>query len=181
MSGAGQRIVMAGSGISWHLLAMHLIARFAAPQQAMQVARMKLMDLNAASSVAYASLKYTGRTMDPVVARCQQWAALNYASASPVAQMVALSGLAERTFKRRFVLATGMSPLEYAHAVRLEEAKQMLETANEPVEAIALEVGYQDAGFFARLFKRNVSMTPAQYRGHFGGLARRLAAFGPGV
>ena len=117
-SGADQRIVMAGSGISWHLLAMHLIARFAAPQQAMQVARMKLMDLNAASPIAYASLKYTGRTADPLVARCQQWAALNYATASPVTQMVALSGLPERTFKRRFALATGMSPLEYVHALR---------------------------------------------------------------
>ena len=175
MSGAEQRLVMAGSGISWHLLAMHLIARFAAPRQAMQVARMKLMDLNAASPIAYASLKYTGRAADPLVARIQQWAALNYAAASPVTQMVALSGLPERTFKRRFSLATGMSPLEYIHAVRLEEAKQMLESADTPIEAVALEVGYQDAGFFARLFRRKVSMTPGQYRGHFGAMARRLS------
>jgi transcriptional regulator GlxA family with amidase domain len=175
VSGADQRIVMAGSGISWHLLAMHLIARFAAPKQAMQVARMKLMDLNATSPVAYASLKYTGRTADPLVARCQQWAALNYAAASPVTQMVALSGIPERTFKRRFTLATGMSPLEYVHALRLEEAKQMLATGDQPVEAIALEVGYQDAAFFGRLFRRKVAMTPAKYRAHFGTLARRLS------
>ena len=175
-SGADQRIVMAGSGISWHLLAMHLIARFAAPQQAMQVARMKLMDLNAASPVAYASLKYTGRNADPLVTGCQHWAALNYAAVAPVTQMVALSGLPERTFKRRFTLATGMSPLAYVHALRIEEAKQMLESSDQPVEAIALEVGYQDAAFFGRLFRRKVSMSPAQYRGHFGKLARRLAA-----
>jgi len=175
MSGPDQRLVMAGSGISWHLLAMHLIARFAAPKQALEVARMKLMDLNATSPIAYASLKYTGRTADPVIARCQQWAAQNYAEAAPVMQMVALSGLPERTFKRRFALVTGMSPLEYVHALRLEEAKQMLETAEAPIEAIALEVGYQDAGFFGRLFRRKVSMTPAQYRGHFGALARQLS------
>lgn len=175
-TGDDQRIVMAGSGVSWHLLAMHLIARFAAPQVAMQVARMKLMDLNAVSPVAYASLKYTGRNADLAITRCQQWAALNYAAAAPVTQMVALSGLPERTFKRRFALATGMSPLEYVHALRIEEAKQMLASGDAPVEAIALEVGYQDAAFFGRLFRRKVSMTPAQYRAHFGKLARRLAA-----
>lgn len=36
-----------------------------------------------------------------------------------------------------------MSPLEYVDTVRLEEAKQMLEVGGDPVEAIAVEVGYQ--------------------------------------
>ena len=57
---------------------------------------------------------------------------------------------------RRFVKATGMSPLHYVHALRLEEAKQILETEDLPIEAVALEVGYQDNGFFGRLFRRRV-------------------------
>jgi transcriptional regulator GlxA family with amidase domain len=93
---------------------------------------------------------------------------------APVAQMVALSGLPERTFKRRFAQATGMAPLEYVHTLRLEEAKQMLETGDAPVEQIATEVGYQDASFFNRLFRRKVLLTPAQYRRRFGALSRRL-------
>jgi transcriptional regulator GlxA family with amidase domain len=99
---------------------------------------------------------------------------MNYGCESPVAQMVALSGLAERTFKRRFTQATGMAPLEYVHTLRLEEAKQMLESGDAPVEAVALEVGYQDASFFGRLFRRRVGLTPAQYRRRFGQLSRRL-------
>jgi len=174
IGGAERRIVMAGSGISWHLLALHLIARFGTPQQALQVARLKLMDLNAASPVAYASLNYTGRAIDPLIAKCQHWAAQHYACASPVTQMVALSGLPERTFKRRFALATGMTPLEYVHALRLEEAKHMLVNGDDPVATIALEVGYQDAAFFGRLFRRKVAMTPAAYRRHFGALARGI-------
>ncbi|MEZ5603046.1 MAG: helix-turn-helix transcriptional regulator [Burkholderiaceae bacterium] len=93
--------------------------------------------------------------------------------------MVALSGPPERTFKRRFAQATGMSPIEYVHTLRLEEAKQMLEAGDDPVEAVALEVGYQDASFFSRLFRRRVALTPAQYRRRFGGLKRRLAAAQP--
>jgi transcriptional regulator GlxA family with amidase domain len=86
------------------------------------------------------------------------------------AEMVRLSGLPERSFKRRFQQATGMSPLEYVHTLRLEEAKQLLESGGTPVKAIASEVAYEDAGFFSRLFRRRVSLTPAQYRKRFGAM-----------
>ena len=173
-AGEGQRILMAGSGVSWHLLVLAIVARFAGPEEAMRVARINLMDLNSTNPVAYASLTHGSRAADPVVAGCQQWVALNYASSAPVAQMVALSQLPERTFKRRFSLATGMAPLDYVHHVRLEEAKQMLEGGNDPVEAIAVDIGYSDSSFFSRLFRRKVGMSPVQYRQRFGRLARQL-------
>ena len=88
--------------------------------------------------------------------------------------MVRLSGLAERSFKRRFRQATGMSPLEYVHTLRLEEARHLLETGAQPIEAIANEVGYEDAGFFSRLYRRSVTLTPAQYRKRFGAMRRAL-------
>jgi transcriptional regulator GlxA family with amidase domain len=108
------------------------------------------------------------------VAKCQHWAASNYRSDNPVSRLVELSGLPERTFKRRFTLATGMSPLDYIHTLRLEEAKQMLESTSEPIEGIAVEVGYQDASFFSRLFRRKVALTPAAYRRKFGDLSEQL-------
>lgn len=67
-----------------------------------------------------------------------------------------------------------MSPLDYVHTLRLEEAKQMLETKDLPVEAIASEVGYEDSSFFGRLFHRKVGITPAQYRRRSGSLRRVL-------
>jgi transcriptional regulator GlxA family with amidase domain len=174
VSAAQGRILMAGSGVTWHLLVLALVARFAGPEEAMQVARMNLMDLNAASPVAYASLTHGSQAADPAIARCQEWASTHYMSEAPVAQMVTLSQLPERSFKRRFAQATGMSPLEYVHHVRLEEAKQLLESGDTPVEAVALDVGYSDSSFFGRLFRRKVGMTPAQYRLRFGKLAREL-------
>ncbi len=179
LAGRGQRIVMAGSGVAWHQLVLALVARHAGAQAAMELARINLLDWNPTSPIAYATLAPGTQAADPVVQRCQQWAARNYQIESPVRQMVALSGLPERTFKRRFVQATGMSPLEYVHTLRLEEAKQMLEAGDDPVEAIAWEVGYQDTSFFARLFRRRVSLTPAQYRRRFGGLKRRLEQAAP--
>ncbi|MGN7736360.1 helix-turn-helix domain-containing protein [Ensifer sp. 22564] len=85
-----------------------------------------------------------------------------------------LSGLPERSFIRRFTKAAGMTPLDYVHALRLEEAKQMLETTDLPIDAVANEVGYEDASFFGRLFRRETSLTPGQYRLRFGSLRRTL-------
>jgi AraC-like DNA-binding protein len=45
-----------------------------------------------------------------------------------------------------------------------------------PVEAVAIEVGYEDASFFGRLFRRKVSLTPAQYRKRFGQLRKFMQA-----
>jgi transcriptional regulator GlxA family with amidase domain len=177
-AGAGQRIVMAGSGIAWHQLVMALISRFAGAEAAMQIARINLIDWVATSPIAYASLRHGAQSGDPAVAAAQAWVAAHYPHEAPVAQMVAVSGLAERTFKRRFVQATGMAPLDYVHHMRLEEAKQMLESDDTSIEAIAFEVGYRDASFFNRLFRRKVMMSPTQYRRRFGAMKLRVREAG---
>lgn len=173
-TGEGQRLVMAGGGSSWLDLALYLIARVAGVEAAMQVARINLIDWHRIGQQPFARLARTRQVEDAVIARCQVWIAEHYRQANPVRALVQLSGLAERTFKRRFQLATGMAPLEYVHTLRIEEAKQMLETGPAPIEAVAHEVGYEDPAFFARLFRRRVGLTPAQYRRRFGGLRRAI-------
>lgn len=178
VSGEGQRLIMAGGGTSWLDLALYLIARTVGVEAAMRVARIHLIDWHHIGQQPFARLARTRQVEDAVIARCQTWIAEHYPEPHPVRNMVRLSGLAERTFKRRFQQATGMPPLEYVHALRLEEAKQMLESSDLPVEAIALEVGYEDAGYFSRLFRRKVNLTPAQYRKRFGNLRKALQASG---
>ncbi|WP_367025935.1 helix-turn-helix domain-containing protein [Methylococcus sp. ANG] len=178
VTGEGQRLVMAGGGTSWLDLSLYLIARSVGVEAAMQVARLNLIDWHAIGQQPFARLARTRQVEDAVIGRCQTWIAEHYAEPNPVRQMVRLSGLAERTFKRRFQHATGMSPLEYVHALRIEEAKQMLEAGDAPIEAIAGEAGYEDAGYFSRLFRRRVNLTPAQYRKRFGALRRSLARGG---
>jgi len=121
-------------------------------------------------------LSRTRQSNDAIIQNCQAWIAQNYHVEAPVSMMAKIAGLAERSFKRRFEQATGMPPLEYVHTLRLEEAKQALESTNAPVEAIAQEIGYQDTSFFNRLFRRKVGLTPAQYRRRFGRLRQGLMA-----
>lgn len=174
VSGEGQRIVMAGGGTSWLDVTLFLIARFVGVEAAMRVAKVSLIDWHDVGQQPFAALTCSRQSDDAVIAGCQSWVARHYDRDAPVAAMVERSGLAERTFKRRFARATGLSPMEYVHTLRLEEAKQLLESGDLPVEAIANEVGYEDASFFGRLFRRKVGLTPAQYRKRFGQLRRAI-------
>lgn len=173
-TGDGQRLVMAGGGTTWLDMALFLIARAAGVEVAMQTARVNLIDWHDIGQQPFARLARTRQVSDAIVGRCQEWIAEHYREPSPVAAMVRLSGLAERSFNRRFKIATGLTPLEYVHTLRLEEAKQLLEGSDRPVEAIAEDVGYEDAAFFGRLFRRQVNLTPAQYRRRFRSIRRAL-------
>ncbi|WP_129139329.1 GlxA family transcriptional regulator [Modicisalibacter coralii] len=172
-SGPGERLLMAGGGTSWLDLALFLVARLAGIEEAMHLARLYLIDWHREGQQPYAALTRARQTADGVIAECQVWAARHYDHRYPVAGMIRLSGLSERSFKRRFKAATGMTPIAYVHTLRLEEAKQMLESDDAPIEAIAESVGYEDASFFRRLFGRRVGLTPGQYRRRFRSL--RLA------
>lgn len=175
-SGEGQRLVMTGGGSSWMDLALYLIARYVGVEAAMQVAKLNLIDWHHVGQQPFARVASTRQSEDAVIGRCQSWIADHYAQPAPVAGMTEQSGLAERSFQRRFKLATGMTPIEYVQTLRIEEAKHLLETTEAPVEAVAGEVGYDDAAFFSRMFRRAVSLSPAQYRRRFGGLRAALAS-----
>ena len=178
-AGEGQRLIMAGGGSSWLDLGLFLIARIAGVDAAMQVARLYLIDWHHSGQQPFARLSVARQTEDAVIARCQLWAAAHYDEPAPVAAMARLGGMSERSLVRRFQRATGMSPIQYIHAIRIEEAKQMLEATKEPVEAIAHDLGYEDASFFVRLFKRDVKLTPSQYRRKFGSLRDVLREAAP--
>ena len=104
---------------------------------------------------------------DAVVLIAQEWLNDHFTVAAPVDEMVRRSGLAERSFKRRFKKATGYSPITYVQHLRIEEAKRRLERTDAPVDEISWNVGYQDPAFFRRLFKRITRITPAVYRRKF--------------
>jgi transcriptional regulator GlxA family with amidase domain len=173
-AGVGQRLVMAGGGTTWLDLALYLLSRAVDLETAMQVAKLNLIDWHAVGQQPYARLVSSRQVDDQVILRCQEWIAKRPTVDAPVASMARLSGLPERTFKRRFRKAAGMTPLEYVHAIRLEEAKTLLETTDETLDKLAERVGYVDATFFSRLFRRSVGLTPAQYRRRFSALRTAL-------
>ncbi len=104
---------------------------------------------------------------DTAILRCQQWLAQNYQRQDIIAELVRESGIPKRSFDRRFRAATGYSPLAYVQTLRVEEAKQLLETTTIAVEQIGRDVGYEDTASFRRLFRRITGLAPGDYRRKF--------------
>jgi transcriptional regulator GlxA family with amidase domain len=104
------------------------------------------------------------RSEDAVIAECQRWIAECYQHENPVQRMAERAGLHPRTFARRFRAATGRSAIDYVVELRVEEAKQILETSDMPVEDVAWEVGYQDPAAFRRMFRKLSGTSPNDYR-----------------
>lgn len=163
-SGRGGQLITTGGASSWQDLALYLIGRFCGAEEAARVARLFLLGDRGYGQLPFASMARPRQHSDAVISRIQAWLVDHYATPNPVSAMVERSGLAERSFKRRFSAATGYTPVEYVQALRIEEAKQMLETEDIAIEEVAVTVGYEDPTFFRRLFKRCAGVTPAQYR-----------------
>jgi transcriptional regulator GlxA family with amidase domain len=101
------------------------------------------------------------------VRRCEDWLAANYRKPDPVALAVRRAGVPARTLKRRFKVATGSTLIERVQNLRVERAKRLLESTDVAVEDVSGEVGYEDASFFRRLFRRRTGLSPAAYRRMF--------------
>ena len=163
-AGEGHRVVTAGGASAWGDLMLYLIGRFAGEQEARRMAKLYLLQPHTEGQLHYASLLAGRQHEDAVVARAQVWAADNYAVSKPVSAMAKRAGLTERSLLRRFRKATGQSPADYIQTLRIEEAKQMLETTETAIEEIAQEVGYTETSSFRNAFKRHVGMSASAYR-----------------
>ncbi len=163
-AGEAHRVVTAGGSASWEDLALYLVARLAGEAEARRIARIFVIGDRGEGQLPFAAMPRRRRCDDALIADCQAWLAEHYALAQPVARAVERCGLPERTFKRRFKAATGYAPIDYVQALRVEEAKQLLESSDTAVDEVAAAVGYEDPAFFRTLFKRRTGVTPARYR-----------------
>ena len=72
--------------------------------------------------------------------------------------------LSTTRFSLSFKEKAGMSPLEYLTLLRVEHAKELLESSDLTIRDISTQVGYYDSGSFIRRFKQVTGETPLQYR-----------------
>ncbi len=171
-------IVTAGGVTSWQELALYLIARFCGSQTARDTAKVHLLAGHEGGQLPFAAANRSTNGSDGIIAQCQEWIALHYEEPNPVQRMAEIFGLNSRTFARRFRAATGSSPIDYVQHVRIEEAKQMLETTTDSIDDLATQVGYLDPAAFRRTFRKLAGTTPAEYRRRFSRLVPQ--GHGPG-
>lgn len=83
-----------------------------------------------------------------------------------VTELAALVGLSQSRLSEVFRAATGTSVLAHQTRLRMARARELLDTSDMAVGAVARAVGYDDAYYFSRHFRRVHGQSPSQYRAH---------------
>lgn len=81
-----------------------------------------------------------------------------------VEQLCKLIFMSHSQLHRKLEALTGCSPNKFIRIVRLNKAKELLVNPSLSIAAIALDCGYNDPGYFARIFKQEMGKTPLEWR-----------------
>lgn len=73
-------------------------------------------------------------------------------------------GLSDDYLTACFRKEMGMTPVAYLTRYRVNQAKQLLTKTTRPITEIALDVGFSDSGYFSRVFRREVGLSPEAFR-----------------
>ncbi|WP_163537982.1 response regulator [Gracilibacillus sp. YIM 98692] len=82
-------------------------------------------------------------------------------SLSEIADDVGFNG---SYLSRLFKMETGKGFVQYLREVRIQHAKDMLTKTESTIENISKEVGFQSEKHFRRIFKKDLGLTPSDYR-----------------
>lgn len=166
-AGEDGRLVTSGSHATWYDLLLYAVSRLAGKEPALQTAKFFLLQWHADGQSPYMAFRENLQHGDAVIRRTQEWLSHHYSHPNAVEALEQQSGLSSRTFKRRFKQATGLAPIAYVQQVRIDRAKSLLESSDAPVDQVSWRVGYEDVGYFRRLFKRLTNLRPGEYRRKF--------------
>ncbi|MEW2356208.1 helix-turn-helix domain-containing protein [Spirillospora sp. NPDC029432] len=154
--------VSAGIDLCLHIVRTDLGARFAN-----DVAR----EIVAAPHRGGGQSQYIRRNVPPErgtsLAATRDWALERLRQPLTVADLARHAGLSERTLARRFVAETGVSPLQWLLAARVDLARELLERGDLSITQIADRCGIGTVANLRTHFRRLVGTSPADYRRTF--------------
>ena len=164
-------IFCAAGGSAFYDLALLLIERYCGRELSTQVAKTQIIDSKRGSQNSYTNVTLYKPHADQLVKRVQDYIENNFQQPLQVSQLAAMVNITTRTLNRRFQSAVAMRPIEYIQAVRIEQAKRLLESKDVSIKSLADQVGYSDISSFTRLFKRATALTPKEYQNKFSRIA----------
>lgn len=168
-----QGLICSGSVSAFYYLSLHLIESFGSSQLAAQCAKSLLVDPGKASQSSYAVFNVHKGHGDQEILRAQEIIEAHSAGEISMKDLAKKVGISPRHFIRRFKKATDETPLGYLQQIRIERAKDYLETTLETVNGITQVIGYENSSSFRKLFKDATGLSPSEYRSRF---ARRGVA-----
>ncbi|MBL8992370.1 MAG: helix-turn-helix transcriptional regulator [Spirochaetia bacterium] len=78
-------------------------------------------------------------------------------------------GLPYHSLRREFIRVHGMGPSIYFLELKIREARRRLAAGDEAARKIGARLGFEDAYYFSRIFKKRTGLSPLEYRQSFRG------------
>ena len=164
-------IFCAAGGSAFYDLALLLIERYCGREMSTQVAKTQIIDSKRGSQNSYTNVTLHKPHSDVLVKQVQEYIENNFEQSIQVSDLATMVNVTSRTLNRRFQSCVAMRPIEYIQAVRIEQAKRLLESGKVSIKSLAYQVGYNDISSFTRLFKRATELTPKEYQDKFSRVA----------
>jgi len=108
--------------------------------------------------------KRLGADAQRVVRRAMAFINEHYAEPVSREDLARHTAVSERYLTRCFQQETGISPMTYLTRCRIEHAKKLLSRRDTSITHIALAVGFSDSGYFARVFREEVGVSPSSFQ-----------------
>ncbi|GAB2963916.1 helix-turn-helix domain-containing protein [Hymenobacter coalescens] len=157
-------IYSSGGAFSYLNLVLYLVEKYAGREMAVVCAKVFQIDIERVSQSAFVIFNGQKGHGDEQIKKVQAYIEDNYQEKLSVDQLADLLALGRRNLERRFKKATANSVVEYIQRVKIEAAKNGLETSRENVNEVMYRVGYTDPKAFRLAFKRLTGLSPKEYR-----------------
>ena len=153
-----------GGAYSFLNLVIYLVEKYYDRQTAIFCAKVFQIEMDRSSQSAFIIFKGQKLHGDEVVKKAQAYIENNLDEKISVEHLSAKFAVGRRNFDRRFIKATGNTPVEYAQRVKIESAKKAFETCRKTVNEVMYEVGYSDVKAFREVFRKITGLSPLEYR-----------------
>ncbi len=157
-------LVCSGGSLAAVDVCLYVVQLLAGRDLSRNLARLLVTDLTRGPQTLYTPPQGWRRHADQDIHQIEAYIAQHHEQVLSLDQLAQRMHTSVRTLQRRFLAATGMTPIQYQQAVRIDRSKDLLEASALPVGLVAEQVGYQDRVAFGRLFKKVTGLTPAAYR-----------------
>jgi transcriptional regulator GlxA family with amidase domain len=156
-----------GGAYSFLNLLMYLVEKFYDRQTAIHCAKYFQIDLDRNLQAEFSIFNGHKKHNDDAILMAQKFLEENYQDKISIEKLSLDQSIGRRNFDRRFIKATGLTPLDYLQRVKIEAAKKMFETTRKTVSEIMYEVGYNDAKAFRDVFSRVTGLSPLDYKSKY--------------
>jgi len=156
-----------GGAYSFLNLMIYLIEKYYDRQTAIYCSKVFQIEMDRNNQSVFSIFSGQKQHNDEVVQQAQLYIENNLEEKISVEKLSAQFAVGRRNFDRRFIKATGNTPIEYAQRVKIESAKKAIESSRKNINEIMYEVGYSDVKAFREVFRKITGMTPLDYRGRY--------------